>query len=130
VRRLALDTVGKRMTSSSYLVDYESFLRGCSTPHDVENRITYFRSHILEKPPALWESFFQSVLARMEPLKEVNDMRIFKITPDQALIKHLTTDPVLKKHVIKAENYHVMVKAKAYVKVKKVLRELGYFQTT
>lgn len=130
VKRLALDTVGRRMTSTSYRVDYESFLKDCSTPGDVKNRITYFRSHISNEPPPLWESFFQSVLARMEPFKEIPDMRVFKITPDQRLIQHLTTDPILKKHVIRAENYQVMVPNKAYAKVKKVLRDLGYFQTT
>lgn len=129
VKQLALETVGQQITRSSYMVDYHSFLRGCTTQHDVENRIKYFRSHIAEKPPAIWEGFFQSVLTRMEPLKAVEEMLIFKVQPDRELISHLTTDPVLKQHVMKAEDYHLLIPKKAYAKVKKALKQLGYFHS-
>ncbi len=127
VKRLALESVGKRVTTSSYLVDYQSFLKDCSSPKDVQNRIDYFRTHISKNPPEIWETFFQSVLARMEPLKIVKDMYILKVNPDKDLIALLTTDPVLKKHVIKAENYHLMVGKKQYPTVKKRLAQFGFF---
>ncbi len=71
VKRLALESVGKRITSSSYLVDYQSFLKDCSNLNEVQNRIDYFKTHISRNPPEIWETFFQSVLARMDPLKIV-----------------------------------------------------------
>ena len=126
VKRLALESVGKRATTSSYLVDYHSFLNDCSSSQDVQNKIDYFRTHISKNPPKIWETFFQSVLARMEPLKIVKDMHILKVTPDKELIALLTTDPVLKKHVIKAENYHLIVEKKQYPTVKKRLAQFGF----
>ena len=127
VKRLALESVGKRVTTSSYLVDYQSFLRNCSGQNEVQNKIDYFRTHISKNPPEIWETFFQSVLARMEPLKIVNDMYILKVSPDKELIALLTTDPVLRKHVIKAENYHLIVEKKQYPTVKKRLAQFGFF---
>jgi hypothetical protein len=127
VKRLALESVGKRITTSSYLVDYQSFLKDCSNLNEVQNRIDYFRTHISKNPPEIWETFFQSVLARMDPLKIVKDMYILKVNPDKELIALLTTDPVLKKHVIKAENYHLIVEKKHYPTVKKRLTQFGFF---
>ncbi|MFK5952837.1 MAG: hypothetical protein QM498_07235 [Desulfobacterium sp.] len=127
VKRLALESVGKRVTTSSYLVDYQSFLKDCSGQNEVQNKIDYFRTHISKNPPEIWETFFQSVLARMEPLKIVKDMYILKVSPDKELIALLTTDPVLKKHVIKAENYHLIVEKRHYPTVKKRLAQFGFF---
>ena len=127
VKRLALENVGKRVTTSSYLVDYQSFLNECSDHNEVQNKIDYFRTHISKNPPEIWETFFQSVLARMEPLKIVKDMYILKVSPDKELIALLTTDPVLKKHVIKAENYHLIVEKRHYPTVKKRLAQFGFF---
>ncbi len=46
VKRLALENVGKRVTTSSYLVDYQSFFKDCSCQNEVQNKIDYFRTHI------------------------------------------------------------------------------------
>ncbi len=54
-------------------------------------------------------------------------MYILKVQPDKELIALLTTDPVLKKHVIKAENYHLIVEKKQYSTVKKRLAQFGFF---
>jgi len=127
VKRLALENVGKRATTSSYLVDYQSFLKDCSNRDEVKNKIEYFRTHISKSPPEIWEAFFQSVLARMEPFKIIKNMYILKVQPDKELIALLTTDPVLKKHVIKAEKYHLIVEKKQYPTVKKRLAQFGFF---
>lgn len=127
VKRLLLESVGKRINKSSYMVDYKSFLKDCSNNHDVENRIDYFRTHISKSPPEIWEIFFKSVLARMQPLEMVKDMHVFKVKPDRELISLLTTDAVLKKYVIRAENYHLLVKKQHYSTVKKRLAQLGFF---
>jgi len=127
VKRLALESVGKKITTYSYLVDYQSFLNNCSNRKDVENKINYFRTHISKNPPKIWEAFFQSLLARMEPLEIVKNMYILKVKQDKDLIALLTTDPVLKKHVIKAENYHLIVPRRQYPTVKKRLAQFGFF---
>lgn len=127
IKKMALEAVGQGINRSSYMVTYQSFLRECHTAKDVKNKIKFFRENIVEKPPPIWEGFFKEVLARMEPLEPVQAMEVFRVKPDKALLILLTTDPVLKKMVIRAENYHVMVPKTDVSKLKKRLAFLGFF---
>ena len=127
IKRMALDAVGEPINKTSYRVNYKSFLKDCSTSKEVENKITFFRENIAKKPPAIWEEFFEHLLARMNPLNQIPAMVAFKVKPDKELIWLLTTDTILKKHVIRAENYHLLVQQKDLAKVKKRLALFGYF---
>ncbi len=127
IKRMALETVGQAINRSSYMVDYQSFLQDCTTPDEVKNKIRFFRNNIAEHPPAIWERFFREVLARINPLEPVPSMCVFRVKPDRQLLSLLTTDKVLKKHVIKAENHHMMAEAAHFPKIKKRLALFGYF---
>jgi hypothetical protein len=127
IKRMALETVGQPINRSSYMVDYQSFLQDCTTPDEVKNKIRFFRNNIAEHPPAIWERFFKEVLARINPLEPIPSMCVFRVKPDRQLLSLLTTDKVLKKHVIKAENHHMMVEAAHFPKIKKRLALFGYF---
>ncbi|HKL82096.1 MAG TPA: hypothetical protein VJ879_06230, partial [Desulfobacter sp.] len=119
--------VGQKITNSSYMVSYASFLKECSTRKDVENKIQFFRDNIIAEPPRIWESFFNEVLARMEPLEQMPAMSVFRVKPDRELLTLLTRDNILKKYVIRAENHHIIVKTSDVSKVKKRLALFGFF---
>ncbi|OQY51688.1 MAG: hypothetical protein B6230_04290 [Desulfobacteraceae bacterium 4572_89] len=127
IKKMVLEAVGQQINKSSYMVNYESFLKDCTTHKDVENKIQFFRDNIVEKPPIIWEGFFKEVLARMNPLEPVQVMAVFRVKQDRELLSILATDKILKKHVIKAENYHILVKTTDFSKVKKRLAFLGFF---
>ena len=127
IKRMALETVGRPINKSSYMVDYQSFLQECATPEEVKSKIQFFRDNIEEHPPAIWERFFEEVLARINPLEPLPSMAVFRVKPDRQLLCLLTTDSVLKQHVIKAENHHMMVESSRFPKVKKRLALFGYF---
>ena len=127
VRQMVLEAVGQKITGSGYLVNYESFLKDCSTRRDVENKIQFFRDNIAAEPPLIWETFFKQVLARMNPLEQVPAMSVFKVKPDRELLALLTRDSILKKYVIRAEAHHMIVKTSDFSKVKKRLALFGFF---
>ncbi|MBI9091720.1 MAG: hypothetical protein JEZ12_21125 [Desulfobacterium sp.] len=127
IKRMTLETVGRPINKSSYMVDYQSFLQECDTPEAVKNKIQFFRNNIAQHPPAVWERFFEEVLARINPLESLPSMAVFRVKPDRRLLRLLTTDSVLKKHVIKAEHHHMLVDAAHFPKVKKRLALFGYF---
>ena len=127
VKQMALEAVGQQITNSSYMVSYQSFLKDCSTHKDVENKIQFFRDNIIAEPPRIWEIFFNEVLARMNPLEQVSAMSVFKVKPDKELLRLLTTDNILKKYVIRAENHHIIVKTSDVSKVKNRLALFGFF---
>jgi len=127
VKRMALEAVGQQITNSSYMVSYQSFLKDCSTHKDVENKIQFFRDNIIAKPPRIWETFFNEVLARMNPLEQVPALSVFRVKPDRELLTLLTRDNILKKLVIRAEDHHIIVKTSDFSKVKKRLALFGFF---
>lgn len=127
IKHLALAHVGERINTSTYMVNYQSFLRDCQRPMDVENKIRFFREHIDPSPPPVWEDFFKAVTARMDPMTTVSDFSVFQVKQNRELLTLLTTDPVLKSNVVKAENFHVLVETSRLALVKKRLAEFGFF---
>lgn len=127
VKQMALAAVGQPINRASYMVNYQSFLKDCTTRKDVENKIQFFRDTIAETPPRIWEDFFKGVLARMNPLELVQAMSVFRVKPDRELLRLLTTDKILKKYVIRAENHHMLVPTSDFSKVKKRLAFFGFF---
>ena len=127
VKQMVLAAVGQPINRASYMVNYQSFLKDCTTRKDVENKIQFFRDTIAETPPRIWEDFFKGVLARMNPLESVQGMSVFRVKPDRELLRLLTTDKILKKYVIRAENHHMLVPTSDFSKVKKRLAFFGFF---
>lgn len=127
VRHLALARVRQRINTSTYMVNYQTFLWDCRSAMDVENKIRFFREHIDPSPPPVWEDFFKDVTARMEPMTAVSGFSVFKVKKDRELMALLTSDPVLKSKVIKAENFHVLVETTWLTLVKTRLAEFGFF---
>jgi hypothetical protein len=67
---------------------------------------------------------------KIDPFDEVEEMKIFKIPSDNnALIRIIAKDAMLKKLIIKAEGYHILVPKDNVSKFKKRLQEFGYFIT-
>ncbi len=127
IKEMILESMGKKINRSSYMVDSRSFLKNCSTARDVKDKIKFFRENISEKPPAVWENFFRDILARINPLHPVVDVVVFRVKHDRKLLSLLSTDQVLKKYIIRGENYHIVVKSSDYSKIKKRLSHLGFF---
>ncbi len=127
IKHMILESIGQKINKSSYMINFQSFLKDCNTNEDVKNRIAFFRTNIAKKPPEIWENFFRDVLARINPIQEVYDTMVFRIKPNRELLLLLTTDHILKKYIIKAENYHIIVKYSDFSKIKRRLAVLGFF---
>jgi hypothetical protein len=127
VKKMVLDAVGEQITRSSYRVDFNSFLKECATAADVNDKIAFFRTNIAENPPAVWERFFEQLVARINPIKSVPSVSVFKVKPDRELLSLLTGDTVLKKYVMRAENHHMVIQKTHIAKVKERLARFGYF---
>jgi len=127
IKQMALEAVGQQINGSSYMVNYQSFLKECNTHGDVENKIQFFRDNIAIKPPEIWEDFFTKALGRMNPLEPVPDMAVFRVKPDRELLNLLTRDKILKKYVIRAENHHILLRMADFSPVRKRLAVLGFF---
>ena len=105
-----------------------SFLANCHTKADVESKIKIFRQFISDELPPLWEQFFKSLLQHCHPLKEdTQSYKRYTLDPENRdLVLLVTTDPVLRQIVIRAENYRIMVKTEDLKKFETQLKKHGY----
>ena len=105
-----------------------SFLANCHTKADVESKISIFRQFISSDLPPLWEQFFQQLLRHCHPLKEdKTGYKRYVLDPsNRDLIQLVTTDPVLRQVVIRAEGYRIMVKNDDLNKFENQLKKHGY----
>ena len=105
-----------------------SFLANCHTKADVEGKIKIFRQFISDELPPLWQQFFKALLQHCHPLKEdKTSYKRYTLDPENRdLIQLVTTDPVLRQLVIRAEGYRIMVKNDDLKKFETQLKKHGY----
>jgi len=123
-----LESFASPAGQNRFVVDANSFLKGCQSQSDIRTKIDLFRQTVAPELPPLWENFFKQMIQRAEPLKEVSDdFRVFELPArDPILLQLIATDEQLKKWAIKAEGYRILLNRKHWTKFKNRLRKLGY----
>lgn len=123
-----LDDFAKRITPSLYRVDYESFLKGCLHIDNVKQKIKMFTQYISHEHPAVWKQFFKEVQERVNPFSTPSSQYfIMCIEPDNHELQRLIlTEPSIRKYVLKAENYMLLVKTTEKEQFANALRKFGY----
>lgn len=124
---LALEMIADRISDTVFKVSHQSFLRECSSVGDIDRMIALFKEQISQDPPAVWQTFFQEIRDRVNPLTRVPKMALYKLKPDPELIALIAKDPVFKDHVLKVEGHHIAIESKHYRTVKNRLESYGYF---
>ncbi|MDM8526200.1 HEAT repeat domain-containing protein [Desulfococcaceae bacterium HSG8] len=127
LKTLALEKIGKRISDNCYKVDYSSFLKECYSKQDIRQKIKMFRERISSEPPRIWREFIDKILDRTDPVNIRKTMNVYKLKPDKELITLVAKDEILKRYILKAENYHILVDSKNLSRVKARLEEFGYF---
>ncbi len=122
-----LEPYTQRVGPNRFTVDNSLFLKNCRTKKDLENKILLFKETIgLDFPPN-WEAFFQEMLQKIEPFDTPDEMLLYKIPEsNKALIKLIAQDKELKKLILKAEDYHILIPKKKFSAFKNRLSTFGY----
>ncbi len=120
----------ERISPTRFQTDFRLFLKECRSKEELDTKIKLFQQFIGNELPPIWENFFIDLRQKIDPLEELQEIRIFKIPEANTKLVHLIArDQSLKKLVIKAEGYHVLISKEHYSKFKKRLQEFGYFIT-
>ena len=116
------------ISKNRYETSALSFLASCHTKADVESKIKIFRQFIASELPPLWEQFFRTLLQHCHPLKEdKTGYKRYSLDPENRdLIQLVTTDPVLRQIVIRAEGFRILVKNDDLKKFETQLKKHGY----
>ncbi len=127
---LILEKIGEPISESAFRVTYASFLKGCNNEADIQQKMKLFNEQISDAPPAVWTDFLKKIQARINPLTRAGNVVLYKLKPDPELISLVATDPILKEHILKAEDYHIAVENKHFRTVMDRLASFGYFIDT
>ncbi|MBF0243446.1 MAG: hypothetical protein HQK64_13355, partial [Desulfamplus sp.] len=64
---------------------------------------------------------------KINPLTPKTSLVVYEIQPNSELVNLIAKDAVLRKYILKAEKYHIVLDTANRAKVKKRLEEFGFF---
>jgi hypothetical protein len=123
---LALRQFMEPLTPGRYRMTPKSFLGGCGSREDIEERLRLFRRVVSATPPTIWEQFFERTLARIAPLSLEPDYLVLKVSDEDEVRRLLASDPVLREIVLKVEGLRIAVRQGDLKKLAKRLEQFGY----
>jgi hypothetical protein len=116
-----------KVSSNRYAVSNESFLKNVGSKKELKIKIDIFKQVISNQLPPNWKEFFSNLDQKVHPLTQVDEVMVFKIpTNDPELIKLLIQNQAIKKLLIKAEDYQIIVLKKDYPTLRTKLKTYGY----
>lgn len=119
------EPIGKKR----YKITRSSLLKGCVSRNDVVHKIDFFKRFISNELPQAWEDFFNSLVERCQPMKEVknNQYLIYQLDPaDKELLHLLSTDPEIRKYTHRVEGHMLLVELAHRKDVLNRLKIFGY----
>lgn len=127
VKVLFLESIGIRIAENKFKITQESFLKKVSSKKVLLEKIDEFKKKIEHNLNDLWKIFFKELLKKMEYVQLVPDYRVLKLEQDKNLINIITKDRRLSNVILKAENFHILIKEQDIEKLAEILKENGYF---
>lgn len=114
--------------SKRFVVDNASFLSGCDRLSDVKRRVDIFRQVMADTQlPPNWESFLNRMLMADRGIDSVNGYVVYELNPASTdLIDALVTDSDLRRIVVRAEGYRILVDRKHLPELRRHLARYGY----
>ncbi|MFN8576645.1 MAG: hypothetical protein U0354_07295 [Candidatus Sericytochromatia bacterium] len=125
IKMLFLESLAEKLSDDKFKVTFSSFINGCNTLEDIENRIKTFKSEISNTLTPIWADFFNKVIENASSLRLEDNIEVFKIKNNR-IIDVITNDILLKNYIYKVEDYRIAIKSENIPSVKKRLAEFGF----
>jgi len=127
---VVLEPYTEKVTPNRFRTDFPIFLKGIYNKKELTDKIALFKQSVTDELPPNWQTFFEQLHQKIDPLENIEDIIVFQIpdnNPD--LIKLIARDAKLKSLCFKAEGYHILVPKKKLSKFKARLQEFGYLMS-
>ena len=119
-RRLFLDQIGIPLGVERYRITEASFIKGCTSSNEILKRIEKFKLINDPDPSERWIQFFDSIQKRSLLFTHGEQVLLYSFPDDIEIRKMFSTEPAVRKLVIRAEGNNVVVKKgnqKAFLEV-------------
>lgn len=113
--------------ANRFQVSSKTMLSSCSSQKDLDEKIGLFKRLVCDDLPQNWQDFFNELRQRIKPLKSASNYHIFEIDKNnKPLIELISNDAEIRKLIIKAEGYRILVDTSKYDSFKKLMKSKGY----
>lgn len=127
VKILFLEKIGIKITENKFKITEESFLKKISSKEDIIKYIEEFKTKVQADLNDLWKSFFENLLKRMNSVQILPEYKVLKLEQDKNLIDIITKEKRLTNLILKAEDFHILIKEEDINYFNQILKEYGYF---
>lgn len=125
-KEIVISKIAEQTGTNLFKVNNKTLFAGCSKKEDVKSKIDNFK-RVAGELPENWKNYFDKIIKGFNPLEKIENRVVFKIRDDKELINIIANDERLKKVILKAEKYHIVVDAYHLPYVESILKEYGYF---
>jgi len=127
VMEVLLNKFAEKAGTNRFKVTSANFLKDCNNATDIYKKVDLFKKTIVEKLPLFWELQFTSWQTNALKITEEISTRLYKIPADaKDLHRLIAQDEVLKKLILKGEQFYILVELGNIPKFKNRMKELGY----
>ena len=124
---MAISSFAKPFGSKRFYTDAKLFLGDCKNPTDLDHKIRIFTSIFSDKLPPKWQTFFDEISQKVNPIEEDSDYTVFRLDQDNhSLLQLIVRDPELKRLCLKAEGFLILIANKDIKRFRKRLQTFGY----
>ena len=126
---ILLQNFTQKVGANRYQTDAAIFLKGMKFEDEIQEKIDLFKQTVTDEWPNNWKAFFEGLVKNINPFKDVSqEYVLLQIPPDnRQLIQLIAQDSLLKKWVLKGEQFHIFVSKANLTKFRNRLKEFGIF---
>jgi hypothetical protein len=125
-RTVYLDRIGVKLGEDRWRVSPASFISGCESKKQIEDRIARFKKLIDPAPAPHWLDLFDKALSRAGLFGSYhNNVLVYDLPEDRNVTEELLQDPELKSIAFRAEGRMLIVPSKNHKKFFALLNEHG-----
>ncbi len=122
-----IESISRPAGNNLFKVDFETVLGKCNNKREIDMQISTFKKLLSNNPPEIWKNFFSALQEKSYVFKNKNEeYAIYLLPENKELVNLFAKDEYLKKHVIRAEYYHILIPLKSLTNVKKHLKKSGF----
>ena len=125
-KKLVFDGFGTQLSKKRYLITHQSMHKGCKTKEELVSKIESLKKECKKNLPSNWSLFLDQVTAQFKPLEKQSEYEVYQIENDKKLLQIIAQDQTIRKYILKAENYKILIKKKDVEKIKIAFEKKGY----
>lgn len=127
IKSMLLEKMATRIAPNKFKFTREVFLKDVENLEVLREKIEEFRKIVGVVLPEFWTDFFEELTSKADALTKVEDIIVLQLKPDKELIGIVGRDEELKKLILKAEGFYILLKEENRERVVEILKSYGYF---